>query len=144
MDMNKVFFARKEDHKPRWRVIDAQGKIVGRLATEIADALRGKDKPEFTSHCDAGDYIVVVNADKIAFSSDKMNTKTYVWHTGWMGGQKSLTAAQMMEKDPTRIISYAVKGMLPKSRLGRAMFKKLKVYAGSEHPHAAQVAGEAQ
>lgn len=139
MDMNKTFFARKEDRKPQWRVIDAQGKIVGRLATEIANVLRGKDKPQFTPHDDVGDYVVVINADKVIFTSDKMEHKTYVWYTGWLGGQKSLTARQMMERNPTRIIELAVRGMLPKTRLGRALYRKLKVYAGPEHPHRAQI-----
>lgn len=139
MDMNKLFFCRKEDHQPKWRLIDAEGKIVGRLATEIADALRGKDRPQYTPHIDTGDYVVVINADKVIFTSDKMETKIYAWHTGWRGGHKKLTARQIMDKNPAQILEHAVKGMLPKSKLGRAVFKKLKVYAGAEHPHQAQI-----
>jgi large subunit ribosomal protein L13 len=140
MSMNKIFFFRNEDKQPRWRVIDAQDKVVGRLATEIADALRGKDKAEYTPHSDAGDYVVVINAEKVVFTGDKMKDKEYVWYTGWIGGQKRLTARQMMQKDPARIIHHAVKGMLASSKLARAQLKKLKVYSGSSHPHTAQVA----
>lgn len=141
MNMNRLFFLKKEDAKPRWRVIDAQGKVVGRLASEIADILRGKDKPSYTPHTDSGDYVVVINAEKIVFTGDKMRDKQYVWYTNWMGGQKSLTAQQMMKKHPDHIITHAVKGMIGKTKLGRAQIKKLRVYPGSEHPHAAQIAG---
>jgi len=139
MDMNKAFFFKDEAKAPKWRVIDAEGQIVGRLATQIAEALRGKDKAEYTPHADAGDYIVVVNAEKIVFTGDKMTEKEYVWYTGWIGGQKRLTPAQHMKKDPGFIITHAVKGMLPKTKQGKQMLRKLKVYAGPEHPHQAQV-----
>ncbi len=141
MDMNKTFFLKGQDEKPRWRVIDAKGKVVGRLATQIADALRGKDRPEYTPHADAGDYVVVINAEKIVFTGKKMQQKIYQRYSGWMGGLKELTAEQVMEKHPERIIELAVKGMLPKNKLARQLHKKLRVYKGEEHPHAAQIAG---
>jgi large subunit ribosomal protein L13 len=138
--MNKAFFLRKEDQKPKWRLIDAEGKIVGRLATEIARALRGKDKAQFTPHSDAGDYIVVINAEKVVFTGNKREQKEYARYTGYMGGLKTLTAQQLLDKKPEKVIEFAVKGMLPKeSSLARKMFKKLKVYKGNEHPHKAQI-----
>lgn len=140
MDMNRAFFLRKEDQNPQWRVIDAQGKVVGRLATEIARILRGKDKAIYTPHSDAGDYVVVINAEKVVFTGDKLEQKIYQRYTGWMGNRKELTARQVMEKNPERIVELAVRGMLPKeSVLSRQMFKKLKVYKGAEHPHKAQI-----
>ena len=139
--MNKIFFLRKEDQRPRWRVIDARGQIVGRLATHIANALRGKDRVQYTPHSDAGDYIVVINAQDLVFTGNKFEQKTYERYTGYIGNKKFLTARQLIEKDPTRIIELAVKGMLPKSKLSRQLLRKLRVYKGSEHPHAAQVAG---
>lgn len=141
MDMNKTFFLKSEDRAPRWRLIDAKGQIVGRLATQIADALRGKDRPEYTPHNDAGDYVVVINADKIVFSGNKMKQKVYQRFTGWMGNKKEFTAEQVMEKNPERIIELAVRGMLPKNKLARELHRKLRVYKGEEHPHAAQIAG---
>ncbi len=141
MDFNKAFFLKVEDQKPRWRVIDAEGQIVGRLATRIADALRGKDRPQFTPHGDAGDYVVVINADKVVFSGKKMKQKIYQRYTGWMGNKKEFTAEQVMEKHPERIIELAVRGMLPKNKLARQIHKKLRVYAGPEHPHVAQITG---
>ena len=141
MNMNKLFFLRKEDERPRWRVIDARGKVVGRLATQIANALRGKDRAQYTPHSDAGDYIVVINAQELVFTGNKLEQKTYERYTGYIGNKKFFTAKQVMEKDPTRIIELAVKGMLPKSKLSRQLLRKLRVYKGSEHPHAAQVAG---
>ncbi len=144
MNMNKTFFLRTEDQKPHWREIDAQGQIVGRLATLIANALRGKDRAKYTPHSDAGDYVVVVNADKIVFSGNKMQQKVYERYTGYIGNKKFLTAAQVMEKHPERIIELAVKGMLPKNRLSRQLLRKLRVYAGTEHPHKAQIAGFAE
>ncbi len=140
-DMNKTFFLRKEDQKPRWRVVDAKNQVVGRLATSIAVALRGKDRPQFTSHADAGDYVVVINADKIVFTGNKMTQKIYERYTGYIGNKKKLTAEQVMEKHPERIIQLAVRGMLPKNRLSRQLMRKLRVYAGAEHPHQAQIAG---
>lgn len=122
----------------QWCVIDAEGQILGRLATEIARRLRGKHKPEYTPHVDTGDYIVVINADKIAVTGKKMEDKIYHHHTGYIGNLKSISLGKLMDKHPERIIEKAVKGMLPKNPLGRAMYRKLKVYAGEEHPHAAQ------
>ncbi len=138
MSMNKAFFLRKEDVDPQWRVIDAEGKVLGRMATQIADVLRGKDKPYYTPHTDCGDYVVVINADKIILSGDKWESKQYVRYTGYQGGQKVRTAKEMLAKHPTYLVEYAVKRMLPKNKLNRQIFKKLKVYTGSEHPHIAQ------
>ncbi len=139
MDFNRAFFLKKEDRKPRWIVIDAQDKVLGRMATEIADVLRGKHKPTYTPHQDAGDYVVVINAQEVKLTGNKWKGKIYDRYTGWMGGYKTMTAEEMMAKHPTQIIELAVKRMLPKSKLGRAMIKKLKVYLTSEHPHKAQV-----
>lgn len=139
MDMNKLFFKRKEDREPQWRLIDATNKVVGRLATDIADALRGKDKPEYTPNIDCGDYIVVINTDKLKFTGDKLENKTYDWYTGYIGGLKTLTAKEMMKKDSTRVLELAVQRMLPKTKMGRAVIKKLKLYTNAEHPHSAQV-----
>ena len=142
MDMNKAFFLRTEDRSPRWHLIDATDKVTGRLATIIADLLRGKGKVDYTPHADSGDYVVVINADKIALTGDKMADKEYVWYTGWMGGQKKATAAEKMKKDPSFVIMHAVKGMLQKEqRMARKQIKRLLVYAGSQHPHAAQISG---
>lgn len=138
MDFNKTFFLKNEEAAPAWRLIDADGKILGRLATEVADILRGKDVPTFTPQTDSGDYVVVINAEKIKLTSDKMDTKIYTTYSGWIGGLKELTAREIMQKNPAHLIEHAVKGMLPKNRLSRQVIKKLKVYAGSEHPHAAQ------
>ena len=139
MDMNKTFYLHKEDRNPQWRVIDAKGMILGRLATQIADALRGKDKPYYTPHDDAGDYVVVINAEKIELSGNKWEGKEYARYTGWMGGYRVTKAKDLLEKDPTQLIERAVRGMLPKNTLNRDIIKKLKVYAGPEHPHTAQV-----
>ena len=121
-----------------FQVIDAEGKTLGRMATEIATRLRGKHKPEYTPHVDTGDYIVVVNAEKVHVTGNKAKAKMYHHHTGYIGGIKSISFEKLVQKAPERTIEIAVKGMLPKGPLGRAMFKKLKVYAGIEHPHAAQ------
>jgi large subunit ribosomal protein L13 len=129
---------RKEDVERDWFVVDAQGKTVGRLCTTIATMLRGKHKPNYTPHVDNGDYIIVLNADKVTFSGNKWKQKEYQRYSGYPGGQKSRTATEMLAKKPEAIIENAVKGMLPKSRLGRAMYKKLFVYVGNEHPHSAQ------
>lgn len=139
MDMNRLFFLRKEDRNPNWRVIDAEGKILGRLATEIADALRGKDKAIYTPQTDGGDYVVVINAEKIVLSGNKIDNKIYQTYTGWIGNRHETTPREVLKKHPERILEHAVKGMLPKTKMGRAVIKKLKVYAGSEHPHKAQV-----
>lgn len=139
MNMNRSFTLKKEDRRPQWRLIDAEGQRVGRLATKIADILRGKDKPYYTPHTDSGDYVVVINAEKVVFTGSKLKDKEYVSYSGWIGGQKVKTAREIMEKYPTRIIEHAVKGMLPKNKLNSEIIKKLKVYAGEEHPHKAQI-----
>jgi large subunit ribosomal protein L13 len=138
----KTISANPETVKRDWYVIDADGKTLGRMATEIATRLRGKHKPEYTPHVDTGDYIVVVNAEKVRVTGNKAKNKLYYRHTGYIGGIKSLSFEKMIEKAPERPIETAVKGMLPKGPLGRAMYKKLKVYAGTEHPHAAQLPQE--
>lgn len=124
--------------KRSWYVVDAKGKTLGRLATAIASRLRGKHKPEYTPHVDTGDYIVVINADKIAVTGNKASDKIYYKHSGFPGGLKSMTFEKLLAHDPKAIIEIAVKGMLPRNPLGRAMFRKLNVYAGDSHPHAAQ------
>jgi len=134
----KTFSAKPESVKRDWYVVDADGKTLGRLATEIASRLRGKHKPEYTPHVDTGDYIIVINCEKIAVTGAKRTDKTYYHHTGFIGGIKSITFDKLLVKAPEQIIEKAVKGMLPKGPLGRAMFRKLKVYAGTEHQHAAQ------
>jgi large subunit ribosomal protein L13 len=131
-------FAHPEKVRRDWFVVDASGKTLGRLATQLAFRLRGKHKPEYTPHVDTGDHIIVVNADKIHVTGDKLTDKTYYWHTGAIGGIKSRTLDKMLEMHPERVIEMAVKGMLPKNPLGRAMFKKLHVFAGVKHPHIAQ------
>ncbi len=134
----KTFSAKPQDVKRDWYVIDAEGVVLGRLATQIASRLRGKHKPEYTPHVDTGDYIVVINAEKVRVTGNKQTDKMYYSHTGYPGGIKSISFDKLMEKAPTQILEKAVKGMLPKGPLGRAMFQKLKVYAGSEHRHSAQ------
>ena len=134
----KTYSATAETVKREWFVIDATDKILGRLSTEIARRLRGKHKPEYTPHVDTGDYIVVINAEKIRVTGNKETDKMYHHHTGYIGSLKSVNLAKMRKNHPDRIIKHSVKGMLPKNSLGRAMFKKLKVYAGSSHEHGAQ------
>ncbi len=134
----KTFSANAETVKREWFVVDATDKVLGRLSTEIARRLRGKHKPEYTPHVDTGDYIVVINAEKIRVTGNKESDKMYYHHTGYIGNLKSINLANLRKKHPDRIIKQSVKGMLPKNSLGRAMFKKLKVYAGSTHQHAAQ------
>ena len=134
----KTISANPATVKRDWYVIDAEGKTLGRMAAEIATRLRGKHKPEYTPHVDTGDYIVVVNAEKVRVTGNKAKDKMYYRHTGYVGGIKAMSFEKMIEKAPERTIEGAVKGMLPKGPLGRAMFKKLKVYAGNEHPHTAQ------
>ncbi len=134
----KTFTAKPQSVQRDWYVVDAADKTLGRLATEIARRLRGKHKPEFTPHVDTGDYIVVINAEKVKVTGNKATDKTYYRHTGYPGGLRSMTFDKLIEHAPERIIEGAVKGMLPKGPLGRAMYTKLKVYAGAEHPHAAQ------
>ncbi|MFV0477201.1 MAG: 50S ribosomal protein L13 [Parahaliea sp.] len=134
----KTFSAKAEDVSRDWYIVDASDKTLGRLASEIAHRLRGKHKPEYTPHVDTGDYIVVVNAEKIRVTGNKTKDKMYHHHTGYPGGLKSISFEKLIDKAPERVLQGAVKGMLPRNPLGRAMFKKLKVYAGTEHPHAAQ------
>ncbi len=134
----KTFSAKPETVKRDWYVIDATDKVLGRLSTEIARRLRGKHKPEYTPHVDTGDYIIVINAEKIRVTGTKENDKMYHHHTGYIGSLKSTSLAQLRKDHPERIIQQSVKGMLPKNPLGRAMFKKLKVYAGANHNHSAQ------
>lgn len=134
----KTFSAKPAEVKREWFVVDATDKVLGRVATEIAHLLRGKHKPEFTPHVDTGDHIVVINAEKIALTGNKEEGKIYYHHTGFPGGIKDVNVRQLRERAPTRIIENAVRGMLPKNSLGRAMFKKLHIYAGPEHKHQAQ------
>jgi large subunit ribosomal protein L13 len=122
----------------KWHVIDADGEVVGRLSSRIAAVLRGKHKPDFTPHFDNGDHVIVVNADKVRFTGQKMTKKVYLRHTGYPGGQRSATPADLLARKPELVLQNAIKGMLPKTRLGRAQIKKLHLYAGPEHPHAAQ------
>jgi len=133
-----TYTAKAHEVQHGWYVVDAQGKVLGRLATQIAMRLRGKHKPEYTPHVDTGDYIVVINAGKVAVTGNKMTDKIYHWHTGYIGNMKHTSLGKMLQEHPERAIETAVKGMLPKNPLGRAMFKKLKVYAGAEHKHTAQ------
>ena len=134
----KTVSAKKETVTRKWYVVDATGKTLGRLCTEIANRLRGKHKPEFTPHVDTGDYVVVVNAEKIVVSGNKTTDKLYHHHTGYPGGIKSISFDKLLVKSPEMIIEKAVKGMMPKNKLSRAMLSKLKVYAGNDHPHSAQ------
>jgi large subunit ribosomal protein L13 len=134
----KTFVAKPETVKRDWYVVDAEGKTLGRLATEIARRLRGKHKPEYTPHVDTGDYIVIINAEKVAVTGNKAQDKMYYSHTGFPGGIKSISFEKLIAKKPEMVIQKAVKGMLPRGPLGRAMFRKLKVYAGTEHNHTAQ------
>jgi large subunit ribosomal protein L13 len=134
----KTYHAKPGEVEREWLVIDATDLVLGRLATQVAQILKGKNKPQYTPHVDTGDFVIVINAEKIRLTGNKAQTKTYYSHSGYIGGLKEVSFARMMAKHPERIIEKAVKGMLPKNTLGRAMGKKLKVYAGSEHPHAAQ------
>jgi large subunit ribosomal protein L13 len=134
----KTFSAKPAEVKRDWYVVDAEGKTLGRLSTEIARRLRGKHKPEYTPHVDTGDYIVVVNAEKVRVTGNKEQDKMYYKHTGYIGNMKSISLGKLRDRRPELIIETAVKGMLPKNPLGRAMFRKLKVYAGSSHQHQAQ------
>lgn len=134
----KTFSAKPAEVKREWFIIDAEGKTLGRLATEVARRLRGKHKPEYTPHVDTGDYIIVINAEKVGVTGNKEKDKMYYRHTGYVGNMKSTSLGKLRLTHPDRIITTAVQGMLPKNPLGRAMFKKLKVYAGSQHSHQAQ------
>jgi large subunit ribosomal protein L13 len=122
----------------RWFVVDAEGRVLGRLATRVAAILRGKHKPTFEPHVDGGDHVIVVNAEKVQLTGQKTSRKTYRWHSGYIGGLREVSADRLLRTHPERVIEWAVQGMLPKGRLGRAMFRKLKVYRGPAHPHAAQ------
>ena len=134
----KTQSAKKETVDRKWYVVDAEGEVVGRLGTKIAQVLRGKHKPSYTPHVDCGDYVIVINADKVRFTGSKWAQKEYITFSGYPGGQKRRTAQEQLEKKPTAIVESAVKGMLPKTKLGRAMIKKLFVYTDGEHPHGAQ------
>jgi len=134
----KTVSANKNTVNKKWIVVDAQGEILGRLSSNIAKVIRGKNKPGYTPHVDCGDNVIVINADKVKLTGNKLGDKVYVRYTGYPGGQRFISPKELLEKHPTRIIEKAVRGMLPKSRLGRALFKNLYVYAGNEHPHAAQ------
>ena len=129
---------RESEIERKWYVVDADGKVLGRLATRVAAILRGKHKPTFTPHLDVGDHVVVINAEKVQLTGRKRTDKLYRWHTGYIGSLREVRAETMLRAHPERVIEWAVQGMLPKNRLGRAMAKKLKVYRGSEHPHQAQ------
>lgn len=134
----KTFSAKPSDINKKWVVVDVEGKALGRVATQIASILRGKNKPEFTPHMDTGDNVVVINAEKVTLSGKKMTDKQYFRHTGYPGGVKLTTPEEILEKDPTRLVMMAVKGMLPKNALGRQLLRNLRVYAGPVHPHTAQ------
>ncbi|WP_303840203.1 50S ribosomal protein L13 [Selenomonas ruminantium] len=136
--MKTTFMANASNVERKWYVVDAEGQTVGRLAAEVAKVLRGKNKPTFTPHVDTGDYVIVINAEKVKFTGKKLTDKTYFRHSGYQGGTTFTSAGLMLEKFPERVIEHAVKGMLPHNRLGAKMYRKLSVYAGSEHPHAAQ------
>jgi large subunit ribosomal protein L13 len=134
----KTYVPKLTEIERRWWVVDADGKVLGRLASEIAQVLRGKHKPMFTTHLDVGDYVVVVNAEKVRLTGNKAEDKAYFRHSGYMGGEKFIPFKDMLENHPERVIELAVKGMMPKNNLGRLMRRKLKVYAGPNHPHEAQ------
>jgi large subunit ribosomal protein L13 len=134
----RTFVATPETRQRDWYVVDAEGKTLGRLATQIADTLRGKRKPEYTPHVDTGDFVVVVNAEKVRVTGDKRNAKLYHRHSGYPGGLRTRTLGEMRERRPEEVIRLAVRGMLPRNRLARQQLRKLKVYAGPDHPHAAQ------
>jgi large subunit ribosomal protein L13 len=140
----KTYSAKPNAVKQDWYIVDAEGKTLGRLAAEVAHRLRGKHKPEYTPHVDTGDFIVIVNAEKVAVTGNKASDKMYHHYTGYVGNLKSISFEKLIDKAPERVIETAVKGMLPKNPLGRQMFSKLKVYAGTSHPHAAQQPKELQ
>ncbi len=134
----KTYQAKKEEVDHQWYLVNAEGKILGRLATELAKILRGKNKPSFTPHVDTGDFVVVVNAEKVVLTGKKLKDKTYYHHTGYPGGIREIKAEKLLAEKPTEVLRIAVKGMLPKTSLGRQMLRKLKIYTGSDHPHEAQ------
>ncbi len=133
-----TYSAKNSDNQQKWFVIDAEGQVLGRLATQIAARIRGKHNPMYTPHADTGDWVIVINADKVVLTGRKLEQKTYYRHSGYVGGIKEITAGKLLEKKPEDLIRFAVKGMLPKNRLGRELNKKLHVYAGTTHPHEAQ------
>jgi large subunit ribosomal protein L13 len=133
-----TYLAKNADNQGKWLIVDADGMVLGRLASAVAARLRGKHNPLFTPHADTGDCVVVINAEKIVLTGRKMEQKTYYRHSGYIGGLTEITADKLMEKRPEDLVRFAVRGMLPKNRLGRKLFKKLKVYAGNDHPHVAQ------
>jgi large subunit ribosomal protein L13 len=130
--------AKKEEVKRNWYIVDAEGQTLGRLASKISPILTGKNKPTYTPYVDTGDYVILLNAEKVKLTGNKKADKMFRWHTGYMGGLKERTYGEMLEKQPRKVLERSIKGMLPKSKLGKAMGKKLKVYAGTEHPHEAQ------
>ena len=138
MYTQKSFVLKPADAEKNWYLVDASGQTVGRLATKIADVLRGKNSPKYTPHTDSGDYVVVINAEKVVFTGDKLDTKVYYRHSGYVGGLKERTAREQLDRQPTKVLMSAVKGMLPKNSLGRKQLTKLKVFAGTEHTHEAQ------
>lgn len=140
--MTKTYVATPETRNREWVVVDAEGQTLGRLATQIADTLRGKNKPEYTPHIDTGDFVIVINAEKIRVTGKKLTEKVYYRHSGYPGGLRSRTLEEQLDRRPEEVIRSAVKGMLPRTKLGRAQLRKLKVYAGAEHPHKAQAPKE--
>ncbi len=137
-----TYSAKQEEIKRSWHIVDANGKTLGRLASVVASVLKGKNKPIYTRHVDTGDFVIVVNADKVHMTGRKLDQKVYYSHSGYPGGLKSVTAGSLMKKEPEKVIKMAVQGMLPKTKLGKQMLSKLKVYAGDKHPHAAQQPAE--
>ena len=137
--MNKVFYLKNEQRNPQWHTIDADGQVLGRLCTQIADILRGKDEAEYTPFTDSGDYVIVINCEKIKLTGDKWNGKLYDHYTGYRSGLRRVPAKEVFKKDPAELIMHGVKGMLPKNKLNRGILKKLKVYVGNQHPHEGQV-----
>lgn len=138
MPMSKTFHQPVHEIDRRWHLIDASGQVLGRMASQVAILLRGKHKPIFSPHLDTGDFVVVINAERVVLTGNKLKDKVYHRHSGYPGGIKSTTAERMLQKHPTRVVEYAVRGMLPRTKLGDALFRKLKVYAGPSHPHASQ------
>lgn len=136
--MNRTYSTRPSEVERRWFVVDAEGRTLGRLATQVATILKGKHKPEYAPHLDVGDFVVILNAEKIHVTGGKLDKKIYYRHSGYPGGLSEMTLREQLAKHPTRAVELAVRGMLPKNRLGRRMLRKLKVYAGAEHPHSAQ------
>ncbi len=136
--MNKTYMANAQTVERKWFVVDATDLVLGRLSTEVATLLKGKHKPTYTPHVDCGDYVIIVNADKVALTGNKLDDKLYYRHSGYPGGLKSRTAKRMLELQPQKVLEKSIRGMLPKNRLGEDMYRKLYVYAGSEHPHQAQ------